>query len=110
MELEVKKFSKTDIDKLVSLHMKIFPDYFLTNLGADIIKFFYLWFDNDKTTQILIIQNKNLNTFIGFAMVTGNYDNIYSSFNKNYFSKVFIELIKGILTLNKVIVNGKKYK
>ena len=40
--IKIRKATKEDSNIVVSIHEKAFPDFFLTTLGSDFLKLFYI--------------------------------------------------------------------
>ena len=53
------------LDQIAEIHIKCFPDYFITSLGKELIKRYYYEFLKEDNPFIIAIDNNNV---IGFCM------------------------------------------
>lgn len=103
---KICSFEASEIDKLVYLHQQIFPEYFLTNLGPDVLRQFYLWFNNSDKTYINVIKSDDRQELFGLAMLTGEYDELFGSFTSSHKILIIKGIFKGLLTLKKPVYLG----
>ncbi|MEG0782646.1 hypothetical protein, partial [Carnobacterium sp.] len=63
-EIKVERVSEQDINEIVILHCKVFENYFLKNLGIDLVNKYYQAYYCDKGTIFFKASYKN--EIIGF--------------------------------------------
>ncbi len=88
-----------DLQEIALIHIKAFPDYFLTAFGKDLLYKFYESYLKNK--QVFIVAEKE-NKVIGFIL--GNSSDISRKefFNENFYKIVF-KIISELLKRNKIL-------
>lgn len=104
--IKVEVVSKEDLDEIVELHCKIFRNYFLKNLGFELVKKYYQAYDDDKGT--IFLKASYNNEIVGFVLTTSNYSNIIKSFYKDNFYLLSKKIVIETLKMNKTIFLGLK--
>lgn len=105
-EIKVERVSEQDINEIVILHCKVFENYFLKNLGIDLVNKYYQAYYCDKGTIFFKASYKN--EIIGFILVTSNYSNIIKSFYKDNFFSLSQKIVIETLKMNRTIFSGLK--
>lgn len=104
--IKVEVVSKEDLDEIVELHCKIFRNYFLKNLGFELVKKYYQAYDDDKGT--IFLKASYNNEIVGFVLTTSNYSNIIKNFYKDNFYLLSKKIVIETLKMNKTIFLGLK--
>lgn len=73
------------LDEIVKLHIKAFPDFFLTQLGDGFLKTLYLGYLEDKSSGIIVAKEEN--HLIGFIAYSRDYSNFYKGLIKHHLIK-----------------------
>lgn len=102
----INKVKESDLDKIVRLHCELFDNYFLKNLGYNLIYKYYLAYYKDEGT--IFLKACKSDEIVGFILTTSNYSAIIQSFYHNNFLKLGIKIIWETMKLNKVILYGLK--
>ena len=68
--MTIRNANKNDIEGIVRIHCSAFKGFFLTSLGADFLKFYYLNFVRSKETVTLVAEDGN--RVVGFSAATAN--------------------------------------
>lgn len=68
--MTIRNANKNDIEGIVRIHCSAFKGFFLTSLGADFLKFYYLNFVRSKETVTLVAEDGN--RVVGFSAATTN--------------------------------------
>lgn len=63
--MEIKRLSEKDINEVVNIHMKSFPDFFLTFLGPRFLKEFYTSFLVDDEGMAFVAVDEESNRIVG---------------------------------------------
>ena len=99
MIMTIRNANKNDIDGIVRIHCSAFKGFFLTSLGVDFLKFYYLNFVRSKETVTLVAEDGN--RVVGFSAATTNCKGFNSRLIKsNLFSF-------GMLAMKLVFTNPK---
>jgi ribosomal protein S18 acetylase RimI-like enzyme len=90
-DLEVRKLEFRDLKSVAQLHAAVFPDYFLTHLGQEVLQVFYSGFidRNLVFANVVLIDGK----IVGF--VAGHSDS--QEFFNHFYSKHFYTISKNVL-------------
>ncbi|KRN57455.1 GNAT family N-acetyltransferase [Carnobacterium divergens] len=104
--IKVEVVSKEDLEEIVELHCKIFRNYFLKNLGFELVKKYYQAYDDDKGT--IFLKASYNNEIVGFVLTTSNYSNIIKNFYKDNFYLLSKKIVIETLKMNKTIFLGLK--
>lgn len=98
--MKVRVAQKDDIDAIVKFHIENFPDYFLSNLGYEVLKIYYNQFiNNDRSIFLVAIYNDKI---IGLALFLDSYSANMKGLIKDNFVKLSFYIGKSILTKKKV--------
>jgi len=100
----VRNLVEEDIREAVNLHIKCFPDNFLTHLGYKFLFVYYQEFvENEGNYGLLVCKNKRIvGTLVGSS---NSYNEFYSKFyQKNFFKIILSTLIK--IVTNKYVRNN----
>ena len=66
--MEIRKAERVDIESIVKIHCDAFKGFFLTSLGTDFLKFYYMCFvDNSETIMMCAIED---GIIVGFSAAT----------------------------------------
>lgn len=68
--MTIRNANENDIEGIVRIHCSAFKGFFLTSLGADFLKFYYLNFVRSKETVTLVAEDGN--RVVGFSAATTN--------------------------------------
>ena len=68
--MTIRNANENDIEGIVRIHCSAFKGFFLTSLGADFLKFYYLNFVRSKETVTLVAEDGN--RVVGFSGATTN--------------------------------------
>lgn len=68
--MTIRNANENDIEGIVRMHCSAFKGFFLTSLGADFLKFYYLNFVRSKETVTLVAEDGN--RVVGFSAATTN--------------------------------------
>ncbi len=75
----------SDSHKIAEIHIKAFPNFFLSDLGYDFLVLFYKSIIKDQNTIAICLEDSH--EIIGFAIGTKNYDSFYKKLLfSNFFS------------------------
>ena len=84
----IRELGKTDaiyVESIAKLHIKGFPSFFLTQLGAQFLKTLYTGYLEDKDSGLIVAEeNGNL---IGFIAYSKDYSKLYKGLIKNHLFK-----------------------
>ncbi len=101
------KIKPDEIHKIVSIHISAFPNFFLTNLGSDVLFQFYTYLLKDKDTFSYNVKKDN--NILGFAVantnVKGLYKRIFICGFFDFLSPLIISFIKKPSLLKKMIIS-----
>lgn len=94
-----------DIDKLVEFHINNFENYYLTNLGRDLLKSYYAFFiKNNENKCYLYLHNDD--RIIGLALFVSDFDIQINKFYKKHFYILIKNILKQVMLLNRVVIIG----
>jgi ribosomal protein S18 acetylase RimI-like enzyme len=81
-DLEVRKLEFHDLKRVAQLHADVFPDYFLTHLGQEMLQIFYSGFvDRDLMfSSVVVINGKIVGFVVGMADSQAFFDRFYSNY------------------------------
>ena len=66
--MEIRKAEQSDIESIVKIHSDAFKDFFLTSLGPDFLRFYYICFVNsNETVTMCAVEDGKI---LGFAAST----------------------------------------
>lgn len=68
---------KTLVDQVVNIHMKAFPEFFLTFLGEKFLHTLYTGFLNHNDSGLIIARKKESNSIVGFLAYSKDLSNFY---------------------------------
>ena len=68
--MTIRNANENDIESIVRIHCSAFKGFFLTSLGADFLKFYYLNFVRSKETVTLVAEDGN--RVVGFSAAPTN--------------------------------------
>lgn len=68
---------KTLVDQVVNIHMKAFPEFFLTFLGEKFLHTLYTGFLNHNDSGLIIARKKQSNSIVGFLAYSKDLSNFY---------------------------------
>lgn len=94
--IDIKAATITDIDTIVDIHQRAFPDFFLTTLGTGFLRLFYKSVLTHPKGILLISANEN--GVIGFCAGTMLSAGFNSSLIKNNLFNYTIEGLKVLFT------------
>lgn len=94
----------SDINDIVTFHKKNFKNYYLTNLGENILKKYYCYFIQDQKNFCNICELDG--ELVAISLYVKRYDeqmNRFYSENKKILSKA---ILSKVLKMNRVIIKG----
>lgn len=101
--LMVRALRSNDLDEVVNLHIEIFPDYFLTALGKEILRLYYMQF-MDITDKNIVAVAVRSGEIVG--CVVGSSDHArYKKFYRRHFLDIGLAVLLRFAT-NPVVRNG----
>jgi ribosomal protein S18 acetylase RimI-like enzyme len=87
----IAKIRNCEIPEIVEIHLKSFPNFFLSNLGKDVLFHFYSQLLQENNTISFCVKNNKKN--IGFVFASTRTEGMYTRIFKHGFSKFFLPLI-----------------
>lgn len=119
--MTIRNANENDIEGIVRIHCSAFKGFFLTSLGADFLKFYYLNFVRSKETVTLVAEDGN--RVVGFSAATTNCKGFNSRLIKsNLFGfcmltlkliftnpKAFLRLVKNLTKKSSEIDDNEEY-
>lgn len=95
-----------DINKIVAFHINNFPDYYLTQLGSDLLnKYYYYFINNDNNFCMLAFYEENM---VGLSLFVDKFDEQINSFYKQNIISISKSILLNCLKCNKIILEGTK--
>lgn len=79
---ELNNPSPKQLGRIAFLHMKAFPDFFLTQLGFTFLKTLYTGYAEDENSGIIVAERKD--RIIGFIAYSNDYSKFYKGLIKNH--------------------------
>ena len=79
---ELDNPEKKQLERIAFLHMKAFPDFFLTQLGFTFLKTLYTGYAEDENSGIIVAERKD--RIIGFIAYSNDYSMFYKGLIKNH--------------------------
>lgn len=93
-----------NIDSVTKFHMTNFKNYYLTNLGENVVYLYYKYFIENSNNVLFVCKDND--TVIGIALFVYDFESQISMFYRKYKWKIGSEILKKTLLLNKVIIDG----
>jgi ribosomal protein S18 acetylase RimI-like enzyme len=85
-DLEVRKLEFRDLKNVAQLHADVFPDYFLTHLGQEMLQIFYSGFvDRNLVFSNIVLVNGKI---VGFVVGMTDSQAFFDFFYSNYFYSI----------------------
>jgi ribosomal protein S18 acetylase RimI-like enzyme len=82
-EWEVRALAGTDVPQVVAVHLRSFPDFFLTHLGPAFLRRFYAQFvDHDAHVGTVAVTDGRV---VGFIVGTTDAPRLYHAFYRRHF-------------------------
>jgi ribosomal protein S18 acetylase RimI-like enzyme len=102
----IRNMKKADLNEVVQLHIRAFPDFFLTSLGTGFLRELYINFLKDDSTIFKVVQNEG--HIKGFVVGSLKPDELFKTmlYHKGY--KFLFYAIKALIK-NPVLVSGKLF-
>lgn len=82
-ELDKKTTPKSYIDRIARLHIKAFPDFFLTQLGRGFLRTLYQGYLEDENSGIIVAEDEK-GRLLGFIAYSRDYSNFYKGLIKHH--------------------------
>lgn len=82
-ELDKENTPKSYIDRIARLHMKAFPDFFLTQLGRGFLRTLYQGYLEDENSGIIAAEDEK-GRLLGFIAYSKDYSNFYKGLIKHH--------------------------
>lgn len=83
------------LSRLSSLHMKAFPNFFLTQLGYTFLKTLYKGYSEDENAGLIIAEKDG--NIVGFIAYSKDYSNFFKGLVKRHLNMFFICSIGAII-------------
>lgn len=101
----IRRAKKSDLDKIVEVHIEAFPNFFLTALGRRFLKLYYSIYIEFKHRAFVCVQD---NGVIGFAVGTDDTVRFYRDLKKNKFPMAISLLasLVNVKVLKKIFVRA----
>lgn len=100
--MTIRNANENDIEGIVRIHCSAFKGFFLTSLGADFLKFYYLNFVRSKETVTLVAEDGN--RVVGFSAATTNCKGFNSRLIKSNLFGFCMLTLKLIFTNSKALL------
>lgn len=104
---QICKIQESEVSDIVSIHLDAFPNFFLSNLGKDVLYQFYSYLLKDKNTISYCLKEKNV--IIGFFLVSTNakwlYARIFIRGFFNFFLPIFFSFLKNPSLIKRIIIS-----
>jgi ribosomal protein S18 acetylase RimI-like enzyme len=117
---ELKNPDKEQLSRISRLHMRAFPDFFLTQLGFSFLNTLYTGYAEDDKSGIIVAEINN--RIIGFIAYSNDYSRFYKGLMKNHIIKFalcsagaairhpsFIKRLFGAFKKSDSVVKNEKY-
>ena len=92
----IRNLSKNDLDDIANLHTEVFPNYFLTHLGKNVLRLFYSQFVGQQNNiGMVAVSSGNI---VGFVTGTTQAPTLYRKFYRCYFIKVASAVLIRLIT------------
>lgn len=82
---ELNNPRKKELGRISALHIKAFPDFFLTQLGFSFLNTLYTGYAEDKQSGIIVVELKG--RIVGFIAYSNDYSKFYKGLIKNHLIK-----------------------
>lgn len=99
----VRPLGPGDVDKIVELHIEVFPDYFLTHLGSRFLRLFYYQFVNNKNNIAVLAEVDGRP--VGFVSGVVKSSDFYQDFYRRHFFMIAITVFARMF-LSSVVCAG----
>lgn len=103
----IDKIRSCDIPKIVSIHLEAFPNYFLTDLGKDVLNHFYSLILKESNAISFCVRSNDM--IIGFVLAStqakGLYKRIFFRGFFNLITPLFISFLKNPLLFKRMIIS-----
>ena len=104
---QICKIRETEVSDIVSIHLDAFPNFFLSNLGKDVLYQFYSYLLKDKNTISFCLKEKDV--IVGFILVStharGLYARIFTRGFVNFFLPIFFSFLKNPSLVKRMIIS-----
>lgn len=92
--MEIRKAEQADIESIVKIHCDAFEGFFLTSLGADFLKFYYICFINSsETVTMCAVENGKIMGFSASTKVCKGFNSRLIKSNLVDFGMLSIKLV-----------------
>lgn len=118
--IELQDASPKYIRRIAMLHMRAFPDFFLTQLGRSFLQTLYLGYIEDDKSGIIVAENNN--RLAGFIAYSYDYSSFYKGLIKKHIIKFascsfgaairhpsYVRRLMGAFKKSKEVVKPEKY-
>lgn len=103
------KIKNHHLDEIVEIHLKAFPNFFLTSLGSEFLLLFYSCLLKDKNTLAWAIKKDN--NIIGFFFATKYAKGVYFRMIKKSFLRfiivLFLRILRNPSLLSRFLISAK---
>lgn len=119
--MEIRKAEQADIESIVKIHCNAFEGFFLTSLGSDFLKFYYICFINSSdTVTMCAVENGKIMGFSASTKVCKGFNSRLIKSNLMDFGmlsirlmftspKSLIRLLKNLTKKGEVVVDNEDY-
>ena len=106
---QIFKIRESEVSDIVSIHLDAFPNFFLSNLGKDVLYQFYSYLIKDENTISYCLKEKDV--IVGFIIVStqarGLYARIFTRGFVNFFLPIFFSFLKNPSLIKRMIISIK---
>lgn len=95
-ELNKKSTNLSYIKGIADLHIKAFPDFFLTRLGKNFLTTLYKSYLEDENSGIIVAEGEN-NKLVGFIAYSKDYSGFYKGLIKKHLLKFGFEALCAVI-------------
>lgn len=119
--MEIRKAEQADIESIVKIHCNAFEGFFLTSLGSDFLKFYYICFINSSdTVTMCAVENGKIMGFSASTKVCKGFNSRLIKSNLMDFGmlsirlmftspKSLIRLLKNLTKKGEVVEDNEDY-
>jgi ribosomal protein S18 acetylase RimI-like enzyme len=104
---QICKILESEVSDIVSIHLDAFPNFFLSNLGKDVLYQFYTYLLRDKNTISYCLKEKDV--IVGFIIVStqarGLYTRIFTRGFFNFLLPIFFSFLKNPSLIKRMIIS-----
>lgn len=102
--MEIRLANLNDIEKIATFHSEQFSDYYLTQLGKNVLCKYYEFFINSKENRCFISIKDG--TIVGLGLFLEDFEEQIAQFYSQNKTLLAVSILKSLLKCNKIVWEG----